>query len=264
MTAPPTSTLQADLAAALDWWRMAGIEHDLHDEASGLLGEPEPEPDGAPAAAPVAEPHAQPAAPARSLRPAAPAVPRIDADRSQWPDSLAAFQQWFAGHPGLDSGGAYPAVPPRGNAGAELLVLVEQPEAEDTTALLSGPQGRLIGGFLRAAGIAADKAYFAAVLRRHTPLADWGELSAAGAGTLTAHHLSLAAPKRILALGRNILPLFGNDTAQGAAVLPEFNHQGGTIPILGPILGAPSPEELQRSASRRARLWQQWLDWTDG
>jgi DNA polymerase len=77
---------------------------------------------------------------------------------------------------------------------------------------------------------------------------------------MVAHHVALAQPRRILVLGRNILPLCGHDPAQSAQKLHSFNHEGGRVPALF----AEGLGQLLEKPRLRARLWQRWLDWTDG
>ena len=185
-------------------------------------------------------------------------LPPLGGDKARWPDDLAAFQGWWLTEPSLDSGGSFPRVAPRGEAGAKLMVIVPEPEEQDSETLLSGSLGKFLGNMLNATGLDGGDVYFAAVLPRHIPMADWPQLQAAGLGQLLHHHIALAAPDKICALGRNIWPLLGHDLAQGSANLPNFNHDGRSVPLLG----AEGLAELLRSAPRRKRFWQRWLAWT--
>ena len=63
--------------------------------------------------------------------------------------------------PALDGGQIAGRVPPRGEQGAALMILVDHPEAGDTHTLLAGPQGKLIAALLSALGIAPAAAYAA-------------------------------------------------------------------------------------------------------
>lgn len=249
MPRPAPSPLEADIAAALDWWRLAGVDGVFADEASGWLAEPEAK-DAvrAPAREPLVEAVAS-----------EPPPPPAGGPRGDWPQDLAAFRQWWLTEPSLDEGGLAPRVAPSGEAGADLMVLVAMPEEADRDTLLSGPHGRLLAGFLAAAGIAPGKVYRAAVLPRHTPLADWAQVARQGMGAVLSHHVQLARPKRLLVLGRNILPLCGHDPAQGAQKLRCFNHEGGRVPALF----AAGLERLHGNWQLRARLWQHWLEWTE-
>lgn len=241
---------KADIAGALDWWREAGVDHDFLDAGHGWLEEPEQA---------VASPTSAPRAAVQvATPPETPPPPSLGGDRGAWPATLEKFAAWWLEEPTLDTGGMGPRIPPRGKPGARLMVLVPEPEAEDQDSLLSGPQGKLLDAMLAAMNIAADDAYLASALPRHTPLADWQALGAAGLAEITAHHIALAAPQRILVLGRNILPLLGHEPAQDPAALREFNHEGGSVAMMA----AGSLENLLLQPGRRAIFWRRWLDWT--
>lgn len=250
-TEPPLGTaLAEEFAAALEWWKHAGVEYDFADDATDWLAEPDlPEP----------VKKAQAAAAKRAAAPAPPPKKLIGGDAANWPRDLAVFQDWWIKSTEIDEGGGYPVIPVAGQANPALMIVVAEPEEVDKTELLSGLQGKLLSGMLRAAGVPRDQIYFASVLRRHTPMPDWPALKDAGAGKLLSHHIGLVAPKRLLTFGRNIPPLLGNDTAQGGAILHNVNHEGGSVPALG----VGSLSELLRSAPRRQRFWQRWLEWTD-
>ncbi len=242
--------LADEIEAALEWWRSAGVDCDFADEPAHWLAPASAEAKAAPVAvAPIA------AAAVRSP-PADAANPSFE--RAGWPKDLASFTAWWLSDPALDDGRTTGRVPPRGNPGAEFMVIVPDPEREDSDRLLSGPQGRLLDAMLAAMGIAADQAYVASVLPRHMPMADWPALAEKGFGALLAHHVKLAAPRRLIALGSNILPLLGNDPAHSPAVLRSFNQEGASIPLLaGKSLAA-----LIERPRWKAGLWRGWLDWT--
>jgi len=241
--------LQADIAAALDWWREAGVDATYFDEPRGWLADP-------------AEPEPRAEARQRAERPKPASAPpaQIGGAQALWPQDLAAFRDWWLTEPRLDEGGLSPRIAPLGAAGAALFVLVAMPEDGDRDTLLSGPQGRLLDGFLSAAGLAPETVYRAAVLPRHTALPDWAALAAQGMGSVLARHISLVRPARMLILGRNILPLCGHDPAQRAPAVRFFNHEGGRVPALAEV----GLERLLANGQSRLRLWKRWLDWTDG
>lgn len=249
-----SSTLESKIAAALDWWREAGVDAAFADEARGWL-----------AATVAAETSAE--VPATRKRAAAPVEPtpgpipsQIGGPPESWPQDLAAFREWWLSELSLDEGGLTPRIAPVGEANPELMVLVAMPEEGDRETLLSGLQGKLLDSFLSAAGIPPGRTYRASVLTRHTPLPDLPALASQGLGKVVAHHVALAQPKRLLILGRNILPFCGHDPAQGPATLTLFHHEGGKVPALAEV----GLERLLEKAPLRARLWKRWLDWTDG
>ena len=250
----------ADAAAALDWWRLAGVDQ-LYGEAKAWLRDPAP----APAPAGQAD-NGEPQAPKSTVpvptppKPAAAPVPQMGGAAQSWPADLATFRTWWLAEPTLAPGGAVERVASRGGTQAALLVLVPQPEAEDTAAgqLLAGEQGRLITAMLRAMGIGEDQAARVALLPRHTPFADWAALAEAGLGQLAHHHLALHAPMRVLVLGQGILPLLGLDPAQKTALLPLAGREDPGVPLLA----APAAEVLLARPAARAALWRAWLEWT--
>jgi DNA polymerase len=244
----PAPTLAESIAAAQAWWRDAGVEYAYRDEPAAWLADAES--DEAPAPAPPA-----PAAP----QPSVSAPPQVGGDRAGWPQDLAAFAPWWLTEPSLDAGGTHPRLPPRGEAGAALLLLVPMPEDGDRDTLLGGPHGRLLASFARAAGFAPEAVTVAAALPRHTPMADWDGLVAQGHGAVLLHLLELARPQRVLVFGRRILPLLGHASAQAAPAVSELAIQGRAVPLLASY----APETLLASARERAGLWQRWLDWTD-
>lgn len=256
MAERPPPPLADQLHAALDWWRGAGVDCDFVDDATDWLAPPEDEKaDAARGQVPTPPP-----SPAVRLAPQTQPAPKIDADRTAWPKELAAFRDWWLTSDALDGGGVYPRVGPAGPGRAALMIVVNQPEENDRERLLSGPEGALLQGFLRAAGVAPDTVYLASLLPRHDPAPDWPAIRAAGLGELLAHHVGLAAPERILFLGRNIPPLLGHDMTQAPAILREFNHEGVSIAAMG----AGGLADMLRSARRRERFWRCWLDWTYG
>lgn len=245
---PPS--LADELAAAIEWWREAGVDRSYREEAQRWLADPGETTDAGPAPARPVE---------KSATPAPPSPPRIGGDPATWPTDLAGFRRWWLAEPSLDPGGSFPRVVPRGEREAEVMLLVPMPEELDRDALLSGPHGKMLDAMLAAMGLTPDDAYFAAVLARHTPMPDWKQLAASGIGEILSRHLELAAPKRLIAFGRLVPPLLGHDMAQGPAATPNFNHEAVRVPVLA----APGLDQLLRNAATRASFWRRWLDWTD-
>jgi uracil-DNA glycosylase family 4 len=236
-------TLGETLAAALDWWREAGVDGDFADEPRNWLEKP---------AAPSAE---APAAQAEQTakRPAAPALPPLGGDRSSWPASLDAFPDWWRG---IESPGSGPAIAPRGQAQAELMVLVPMPEEDDGETLLSGRQGELVANMLKAMGV--ERSYLAAALPHHVRHPDWNALAQRQLGDVLRHHIALAQPKRVLILGRKMLPLFGHDPAQATPIAGQMTLEGVDVPVLAAV----GPETLLDEPRFRKTLWRAWLDWS--
>jgi hypothetical protein len=242
----PTPSLADSIASAQEWWREAGVDFAYNDEPAGWLAEEKPV-------------ETAPDEPAPAAPPPEPERPPVGGDRSGWPRDLASFHEWWLAEPSLDAGGTHPRIAPRGEAGAELLMLVPMPEDGDRDVLLSGPQGRLLASFAMAAGVASEAVAVAAALPRHAALPDWSALGANGQGEVLRHLLALAAPKRLIVFGRSILPLLGHDPAQAAPSISELAIQGHALPLLATY----APERLLENARLRRDLWQRWLGWTD-
>ena len=239
--------LAEQLAAARDWWLEAGVDSEFADEPRNWLERPAQEPTEAP----------QPAAP---VKPPEPVLPPLGGAPLSWPQTLAEFAPWWLAGDQLDTGGTGLPVAPRGAPGAELMILVPMPEDADRDRLLSGPQGQLIGNMLAAMGIADDAAYFASALPRHARHPDWQALADRQLGQVVAHHVNLAAPRRLLMLGRAMLPLFGHDPAQAGAKPRRIEVQGCGVPALASF----GPDALLQTPRFRAGLWRGWLEWTGG
>lgn len=247
MDQPPNPALLDEITGALDWWRDAGVDCDFLDDPIEWLAPPA----SADTDAPVrrrAEPKVTPDA----------APPPARLGPASLPADLAAFTPWWLTEPLLCEGGPAARVPPHGKAGAELMIVVEEPEADDGDALLSGPHGRLLDAMLAAFDTRRADVYLASALPRHTPGTDWATMNDRGIGQVLAHHIGLVAPKRLMIMGKHVLSLINHEPPQPAAMLTNFNHEGATIPLLA-SWALPS---LYTQTGARAVLWKAWLDWT--
>lgn len=242
MTDSPFSTLASDYAAALDWWREAGVDCDYAEQPTAWLRDREPaaEPDPAPPPRTVPRPSAAPALERALARTPGGA---IGGDPAHWPGDLAAFHSFWMSEPSLDPGSLAERVAPVGQAGAPLMILVGMPEEGDREALLSGDSGALLTRILKAMERDESEVYLASALPRCTPLPDWDELAGRGLAALTCHHIALAAPQRLITFGR------------GAAMLARDSGV--------PTLNAPPLDTLARSPERKRKFWNAWLEWSE-
>jgi DNA polymerase len=241
------------MTATLDWWRAAGVDCAFSDDPQAWLAEPEPEP----GARPVPQRrNVEPAAP-----PARPATPRIGGDPAAWPKDIDEFARWWLTEPSLDPAPPARRVPPMGKAGAELMVLVPVPEEGDEAVLLSGRAGQLLDSMLAAMGLSRDRIYLAAALPSRVPAPDWAALGDSGMREVLAHHVALAAPQRLLVLGRSVVSaLLSHDPAKNTDNLRSFNHESLTVPV-----GAGMDlEALLARPALKAGVWKLWLEWTSG
>ena len=248
-TADPDTLTARDLAAAFAWWRDAGVDRDFADDATDWLAEPE-----------AAKEEVKPAARVKSsAKPAdAPTPQKIDLVGQNPPTDLATFREWWLSEPTLDTIGPRGRIAPRGKAGAELMLIVVDPEQGDTDKLLSGPQGQLVSRMLSAMQIAEENVYFASALPRHTPMVDGSALARSGFREVLQHHIKLASPKRVLAFGANILPLLAHEAAQEPASLENINHDGFSVPAMA----TEGLDSMMAMPQLKARFWRRWLEWT--
>ena len=268
-------TLAREFEAALAWWQAAGVDCDFVDDATVWLSDaPLVVPLAAAAGArsarpsPTSTPHksantqAPPAIKSLAPSPEPAASPRRNLRRDLLgespPDDLAAFRAWWMEADGLSPSSGFARVPPRGSKGAALMVLVPQPEAGDGETLLAGPDGRLLANILAAMGLDESQVYIAAALPCHTPVADLAALAAGGMDAVTALHVSLVAPQRLLGFGMGLGPMLGANTTSGEHPLREINHAGRkTSAMMSETLDA-----MMDMPRLKARFWRRWIEWS--
>ncbi|WP_285709612.1 hypothetical protein [Erythrobacter oryzae] len=259
---PPAPSLAQEFESALAWWQLAGVDCNFADDATTWLADPQ-------AAAAAGAAQRAPAKPASAKAPvserqdivAHPEAPaRVTSPRRDWlgespPADLAAFRQWWMETPGLSPSHGFPRVPPRGEQAAALMVLVSQPEADDRERLLDGPQGRLLANILAAMGLDESAVYIAAALPAHAPMADLPMLAAGGMDAVTAHHVKLVAPARLIAFGSALGPMLG---ARPEQALREINYIAGNVPVLS----SEALDALMDMPRLKARFWRRWMEWS--
>jgi len=271
----PDLTLAREFEAALAWWQTAGVDHDFTDDATAWLAPlplggardaPRPNAsDDSPArrepasdTRPASGTHA-PRAAAPAPEPARAAVPRRDLLGDSPPADLAAFRAWWMETPGLAPATGFARVSPRGVSGAKLMVLVPQPEAGDHASLLSGPQGRLLANILTAMGLDESTVYIASALPCHTPMADLAALAAEGFDAVTAHHVSLVSPQRLIAFGTGLAPMLGPVAEPaGEHGLRVINHEAGKTPAMV----SETLDAMMDMPRLKARFWRRWIEWS--
>lgn len=253
---PDTATSQnADwssaVTAALDWWRDAGVDHAFVDDPQDWLADTRDVPDAV-AAAPL-----KPLREMAAERSESPQMPKVG-DRSAWPQSLDAFTPWWLDEEALSPAGLR-RLPPLGQAGADLMILVPMPAVDDGDALLSGRAGRLLDAILGAIGVERTQIYVGSALPAHVPMPDWQAFRTAGLGDVLLHHVALAAPKRLLILGTSsISALLGHDPPNLAQSLRAINQDSSPIAVMP----AWDLEAMLARPALKAALWSRWLEWT--
>jgi len=228
--------------AALAWWQDAGVDGDWVDAPQDWLAKTTPRPAAKATSAPATEPVGPPA---------------IAGGPNAWPAEPARFAAWWMTAPDLAPDGAQ-RVPPAGPPTPPLMVVVPMPEACDTDVLLSGPAGRVLDGFLSAAGLSRAAIYCTAAIPARIAAPDWAALAQAGLGAVLSHHIALVRPQRLILFGQNgISTLMGNASPNKTPHLPSINHDESMIPVLS----AYDLETIVARPALKAGLWSRWLDW---
>lgn len=256
-TAP--SSVSEELAAAMEWWREAGVDCDFTDDATVWL-QTTPPADGNMAQAEEAQRakskllEREPEAAASK----AAATPRVNFFADNKPQTLEDFREFWLTAPGLDAIGPRGRVPPRGAKEADLMVLVVDPEESDRDTLLSGRHGALLDRILKATGASSGSVYFASALPRHTPMADTATLAMGGLDTVLEHHIALAAPRRILAFGAQLTPFIAENHSDTQTSLRSINYKAA----LPPVLAGEGLDSLIETPPLKARFWRRWMEWS--
>ena len=226
--------------AAIGWWREAGVDGDWLDAPQDWLASAKPA-------------SKMPAAPA----PDAVATLAIGGGPAAWPGNLEEFAPWWMAAPDLAPPGTL-RIPPKGPVAPSLMVVVPMPEADDADTLLSAKAGRLLDGFLAAAGMTRAHVYCAAALPARIAAPDWAALADAGLGRLLAHHIALVRPQRLMLFGqKGVSTLLGNALTNNPTHLQSINHDDPMIPALL----AYDLEAIVARPALKAGLWSRWLDW---
>jgi DNA polymerase len=208
---------QGALASTLEWWRDAGVDTLVDDAPRDWL--------------------ARNPTPAPAIAPPAPAP--IEAPL---PDTLDAFVAWRLSSEAPE-GARGPAIPPEGQQGAAIAVVIDCP---GDTALLGEDEARLFERMLAAIGLTREAVYLASLttvrpIGGRIPPEQLGQL-----GDLLRHHLSLAAPRRVLVMGQAASrALLATDDARPPRNLHAVNLNDVTIEVvpslsLGVLLKKPA------------------------
>jgi len=191
-------------ASTLEWWRDAGVDTLVQDEARDWL------------AAPVRAP--APVAVTEGVAPAAPL-----------PATLEAFAAWRIGPDAPEANWGSPLIGASGDPAAGLMILIDCPEREDGESLLSGAAGRLFDRMLAAIGRNRDSVYLASVCAARPVSGRIPPETEVRLGEIARHHVALAAPKRLLVMGNAASrALLGADVAPARGRLHAVNPKGET------------------------------------
>ncbi|AQR73253.1 uracil-DNA glycosylase family protein [Sphingomonas sp. LM7] len=180
MGGEPVQDWQKLAASALEWWRDAGVDMLVEDDARDWLARTPPP------AAPETVGEVVAATPVETL-----------------PDTIEAFLAWRTGEAAPEAEWHTPRFVPTGPIDAEWVVVTDVPEAEDSDRLLSGPAGRLLDKMLAAVGQSRESVHvvpiaFARPLTGRISPDDEARLI-----ELARHHLDLLQPKMLFLLGQS-------------------------------------------------------------
>lgn len=236
MGAQPVQDWQSCIASALEWWRDAGVDTLVDELPRDWLAPP---PSRAAAEAGSAAVAAAPAPVAETL-----------------PETLSDFVAWRTSPAAPEAGWMAPLIPACGPADAEWAILTDFPEAADSSALMTGPEGRLLDAMLAAVGLSRESVYLAS-LAVARPIA--GRVPPEQAPRLSAllrHHLTLLRPRKLLLLGQaaaHALP----ETAGPASAkrIQDVHLFGGTTTVVTTY----HPRFLLDRPATKSEVWKHLL-----
>lgn len=217
----------------LGWWALAGVDTPVSDIGQAWLARAEPE-----------------------RTPPTQTIPRaIPSGGGEMPAHLPDFLAWLRTSPDIpEAAWAGPRIVPDAAAGREVMVITDMPDPEDMAAgaLFSGESGQLFDRMLRAIGLDRSSIYLCSLACARPP---GGMLESESGGRLARimrHHVTLAAPGRLLLLGdKTSRALLTPDAGGGYGKLHTLNHEHGTIPAVATF----HPRFLMRQPSAKAECW---------
>lgn len=214
------------LASALEWWRDAGVDVLVEDEARDWLAAPAPR------------------------TPPAVAAPAPDA----LPGTLQAFAAWRLGPDAPEAGWSGVSLAASGPADARVMVLVDCPDREDGDAghLLSGAAGRLFDRMLAAVGLSRETVYLTAVCSRRPATGQIPRDTAARLGEVARHLVGLVGPERLLLLGdATTRAVLATERSAIQGSLRPFNPKGGQTQVVA----SHHPRMLLQQPRCKAESW---------
>jgi DNA polymerase len=142
-------------------------------------------------------------------------------------------------------------IAPSGAPGADLMIVADMPDADDTGTLFAGETARLFDAMLAAMGLDRAGIYLAPF----SPARSAGRIAPEQGEALAAlmrRHLSLVAPKALMIFGDEPARwLIGPEALQNRGGLRHVNHDGGTVPAIATF----HPRHLRRMPALKASAW---------
>lgn len=141
-----------------------------------------------------------------------------------------------------------------GNAQADLMVMIDMPEADDASAamLISGEAGSLFDKMLSAIQRDRSQCYVATFCPARLPGGSIPSELIDPLGPLARRHVALVAPKRLWIMGMAASrALIGADAVFGQGNLRHVNHDGVKVTAVASF----SPRMLLQQPKRKAAAW---------
>jgi DNA polymerase len=171
------------------------------------------------------------------------------------PDELRLFEAYLKTSEALPfAAPSAPRVGPAGDAGSELMILVDMPGTEDCASgtLLSGEAGALFDRMMAAIGRDRPGLYIASLSSIRSPDGRFTRPAAARCAELARHHIGLAQPKAVLLFGdacsRALLSL---SMAEARGRWHRIATETGTVNAIVTI----APDFLLKQPSAKAHAW---------
>ena len=171
------------------------------------------------------------------------------------PDDLDAFVGWLMSANAIpDAGPTARRVPPSGAAGAEIMVIIDMPEAGDAEAgnLIAGEVGALFDKMLGAIKRSRADIWLATLSPGRSPTGRLNPQSEARLAEIARHHIALVAPKRLWVMGEAASrAILGMEMRAARDSLHNFNHESGTVAVVASY----HPRFLLQNPARKSQAW---------
>jgi DNA polymerase len=226
-------------ASLIRWWRDAGVDTLVEDEARDWLARPA---------------RLEPTAIEPAPQPSTSAPPRPAAASAELPTTLDALLAWMRESADVpEARWGRTRLLPTGDPQSGLMILIDAPDRGDADAgtLLSGELGGLFDKMLAAIGRDRGSVWLApfATVR---PVGRVPQDAAARLTEIARRQIGLVAPRRLLIMGETpCRALFGSDVGETRGELRSLNHDAGTVECVATF----HPRLLHERPTYKAQAW---------